>query len=56
MNGPLTRLQSQSLWVFVMLAMTACGDDNDTILTGFSGVIIFGIIAWIIYRKVSSDD
>jgi hypothetical protein len=41
------------MW-FVMAAFlfTACGDNggNDTVLTGFSGVIIFGIIAYVIYR------
>lgn len=39
----------------VLLFLGACGDGNgnsDTILTGFSGVLIFGIIAYVIHRKV----
>lgn len=41
-----------ALWILVLMA--ACGDNgnDDTILTGFSGVIIFGIIAYVIYRYV----
>lgn len=38
--------------VFVV-ALTSCGDNGDggdTVLTGFSGVLIFGIIVWIIWR------
>lgn len=39
-----------------ILLVTSCGDDNggssDTVLTGFSGVIIFGIVAWVIYAQV----
>lgn len=41
--------------VFASLLMTACGDDgdnSDTILTGFSGILVFGIIVWVIYRVV----
>lgn len=41
------------LLLLVMLLPAACGDNgnnNDTILTGFSGVLIFGIVVWIIYR------
>lgn len=38
----------------LFLLFAACGgDDNgngDTILTGFSGVLIFGIVVWLIYR------
>jgi hypothetical protein len=39
---------------FLMLFLVSCGDDgnNDTVLTGFSGVLIFGIIAYVIYRVV----
>lgn len=36
-----------------MLFLAACGDNNDTILTGFSGVLIFGLIVWVIFRYVS---
>lgn len=38
-----------------LLFLTACGEDNgnqDTILTGFSGVLIFGIVAYVIWRYV----
>lgn len=38
--------------VLLMLFLTGCGDNNDTVLTGFSGVIIFGIVAYVIYRYV----
>jgi len=43
------------IWLpFMLLFLAGCGDDgnNDTVLTGFSGVIIFGIIAYVIYRVV----
>jgi hypothetical protein len=42
--------------VVLMVALAACGEDgsnNDTILGGFSGVLIFGLVVWIIYRYVS---
>jgi hypothetical protein len=45
------------IWSLLFLIMVACGEDgnnNDTILTGFSGVLIFGIIVWIIYRAVKN--
>lgn len=45
------------LLVSLMVALAACGEDgsnNDTVLTGFSGVLIFGIVAYIIYRVVRS--
>lgn len=51
----LTRL---NIWIpTVMLAlMTACGDDgegnDDTLLTGFSGVVILAIVIFIIMRSV----
>lgn len=40
------------LWLFLIIS--ACGGDNgdDTVLTGFSGVLIFGIVAYVIYRYV----
>lgn len=45
------------IWLVpLLLALPACGNGNgndDTILTGFSGVLIFGIVAYIIFRYVS---
>ena len=54
---PAKQLRSRSfLWLMaVVVLMTACGDgdgNSDTVLTGFSGVLIFGIIAWAVYRVV----
>ena len=40
------------LVLLLFLLLTACGNSNDTIFTGFSGVLIFGIIAYVVYRKV----
>lgn len=40
-------------WILAFMVLLAgCGDNgnNDTVLGGFSGVIIFGIIAYVIYR------
>lgn len=41
-----------------LLFLTACGENgdgnSDTILTGFSGVLIFGIVVYIIFRYVRS--
>lgn len=43
-----------ALLAFVMVAMAACGDDNnDTVLTGFSGVLIFGFVVWLAFRYFS---
>lgn len=44
------------LVTLMMLLMAGCGDgdgNNDTILGGFSGVLIFGIIVWVIYRHMT---
>lgn len=44
------------LWLTVMVLLVACGEDNgntDSILGGFSGVLIFGIIVWVVFRYVS---
>ena len=47
---------SVALALLVLLA--ACGENGDgntdSILTGFSGVLIFGLIVWIVYRLVRS--
>lgn len=35
--------------------LTGCGDGgNDTVLSGFSGVLIFGIGAYVVYRIVKN--
>lgn len=45
------------VWIpAVLLFLVACGDDNDggnedTLFTGFSGVIILVLIAWFLMRK-----
>lgn len=42
--------------VMLMGLLAACGENgenNDTILGGFSGVLIFGLIVWVIFRYVS---
>jgi len=58
----MTKLKTMPVTVWavpLLFFLAACGGDgdgnNDTVLTGFSGVIIFGIIAYVIYRKVKSD-
>lgn len=38
-----------------MLFLVACGDNNDTVLTGFSGVLIFGLIAWLAVHFLRGD-
>ena len=50
-----------AVWSVLAAAMlTACGDDGngggneDTLLTGLSGVIIFGAVIWFVLRKVKS--
>lgn len=45
-------------WMWFILAaflFAGCGGNggNDTVLTGFSGVLIFGIIVWVLFRYVS---
>ena len=45
------------IWIpTVLLFLSACGgDDNgdeDTLLTGFSGVIILAIVVWLIVRSM----
>jgi hypothetical protein len=45
-----------ALLVAFMLVLAACGENgenNDTILGGFSGVLIFGLIVWVVFRYVS---
>ena len=40
----------------ILLALVACGENEngneDTFLTGFSGVVIFGIVIWLIVRAL----
>lgn len=50
-----------AVWPVLVAAMlTACGDDGngggneDTLLTGLSGVVIFGAVIWFVLRKVKS--
>jgi hypothetical protein len=42
--------------LLIFLFLTACGssNNNDTVLTGFSGVLIFGIVAYVLYRIVKN--
>ena len=52
----MTLLSGPALGLAAALALlfAACGDNGDgngdTVLTGFSGVLIFGIVAWLIWR------
>lgn len=45
------------IWVpAVLLFLAACGDDNgggneDTLFTGFSGVVILVLVVWFVMRK-----
>ena len=50
-------LQRAQIWIpAVLLFLAACGgDDNgedDTLLTGFSGVIILALVVWLIVRSM----
>lgn len=45
-----------SVLVVLMIVLAACGENgsnNDTILGGFSGILIFGLIVWIVFRYIS---
>jgi hypothetical protein len=49
-------LQLQLLWIpAALLFLSACGNDDegneDTLFTGFSGVIILVLIVWFVMRK-----
>jgi hypothetical protein len=49
-------VQLQLLWIpAVLLFMAACGNDDngneDTLFTGFSGVIILVLIVWFFARR-----
>ena len=51
-------LQLQLIWIpaaLLFMFMTACGNDDngneDTLFTGFSGVIILVLIVWFVMRK-----
>jgi hypothetical protein len=55
-NGML--LQLQLIWIpAALLFMTACGNDDngngneDTLFTGFSGVVILVLIVWFLVRR-----
>jgi hypothetical protein len=45
-----------SLWVAVLTLMAACGEEGngneDTLLTGFSGVLILAIVIFLIVRSM----
>jgi hypothetical protein len=46
-------------WAIALMALAACGNDNgnnDTILGGFSGVLIFGLIVWLVFRYFVKKD
>ena len=50
-------LQLQLLWIpAALLFMTACGNDDggneDTLFTGFSGVVILVLVVWFVTRKM----
>lgn len=34
----------------LLLLLGACGDRNDSILTGFSGVVIFVLLIWAFFH------
>jgi hypothetical protein len=38
--------------VLLMLLLAACGGNNDTIWTGLSGVLLFGIVAVIVTHVI----
>lgn len=45
------------LWIpTLLLFLAACGDDDngneDTLLTGFSGVVIFALVIWFVVRTM----
>ena len=49
-------LQLQLMWIpAALLFMTACGNDDggneDTLFTGFSGVLILVLVVWFVMRK-----
>lgn len=46
------------IWIpgLMLLLLSACGDNDgndDTLLTGFSGVVILIIVVWLIWRALS---
>ena len=45
------------LWVTLMAMLIACGDNgnggnDDTLLTGLSGVVIVGLVVWLVVRSM----
>lgn len=42
--------------VTAMVLLAGCGNNNDTLWTGFSGVILFGIIAMIVLHFLRKGD
>ncbi len=55
------RAFGRAVWPVLVAAMlTACGDDGngggneDTLLTGLSGVVILGAVIWFALRKLKS--
>lgn len=52
-------VERMQVWIpAALLFMTACGNDDggneDTLFTGFSGVIILVLIVWFVMRKARS--
>jgi hypothetical protein len=60
--GAMERMRAE-LWVLagtMAVFLAACGDDgeggdDDTLLTGLSGVIILAIVIWLIWRGVKKS-
>jgi len=57
----MTKLKTMpvTVWAVPLLfcLLAACGDDgegnNDTLFTGLSGVVIFFIVIWLVFRAIN---
>lgn len=48
-----TRTDRLPVYALLMaMTLSACGDNNDTIWTGLSGVLLFGIVAVIVVHYI----
>lgn len=50
-------LDKANLWApAVLVGLAACGEDDngngDTLLTGFSGVVVLALVVWLVVRAV----